>query len=212
MTLSPPSGGLEGFPTATKGGPLWRLFLARDPSTGSVRPPFWFSSANNDDPVAGGRFGLQEPHGTCYFAESPQGAWLEVFRTTMVALRDLRRRSLCVAIPPQPLMLADLTSRLARGFGITGDIHTCGDFTVSQQWAAALHVEGFGGVVGKIRHDPALEQASVALFGEAGAHSPGGWKWDVRTTKPADDLDLIASMAAWGIRVADIPYDVPTVH
>lgn len=210
--LSPPDGGLDGFPITRKDGPLWRLFLARDPSTGDVRTPFWFASTDDDNPAAGGRYGLPKPHGTCYFAESPPGAWLEVFRTAMVAMHDLRRRRMCAATPPHPVTLGDLTSPLARGFGITGDVHTCSDYVGSRQWAVALNAEGLDGVAGKIRHDPALEQVSVALFDEAGAHPPYGWEWDVTTTKPADDLELIASMAAWGVRVADIPYDVPTVR
>lgn len=212
MTLPPPSSGLKAFPTASDDGPLWRLFLARDPSTGDPRSPFWFASTSDDDPAAGGRYGLRDPYGTCYLAESPQGAWLEVFRTTMVALRDLRRRRLCRATPPQPVALGDLASPLARGFEITGDIHTCSDYTIPRQWAKALHAEGLGGVAGKVRHDPALEELAVALFDEAGVRSPYGLKWDITTTKPADDLDLVASMAAWGTRVADIPYDVPTVR
>jgi hypothetical protein len=210
--LLPPDSGLDEFPTTRKAGPLWRLFLARDPSTGDTRSPFWFASTSDDNPAVGGRYGLPEPYGTCYFAESPQGAWLEVFRTAMVAMRDLRRRRLCMATPPRPTTVADLASPLVRSFGITGEIHTCSDYTITRRWAAALHAKGLGGVVGKVRHDPALEELSVALFDEAGAHPPYGWEWDVTTTKPADDLDLIASMAVWGVRVADIPYDVPTVR
>lgn len=201
---------LDEFPVTQQVEPMWRIILARDPHTGEPRAPFWFASAGAD-PYAGGRYGLPPPHGSCYFATSPQGAWLEVFRTTMVALSDLRRRRMCVTTPPKPVTLGDLSTNQARGFGITGEIHTCDDYSIPQQWAAALHTLGLHGISGKVRHDPALEEHSTTLFSNAGAEQPYGWEWIVKSAMLADDVDLIASMSRWGIRTAEVPHDVPTI-
>ncbi len=118
---------------------------------------------------------------------------------------------MCVTAPPQPVTLGDLAANKARGFGITGEIHTCDDYTIPQQWAAALHTLGLHGISGKVRHDPALEEHSTTLFSNAGTEQPYGWEWIVKSTMLADDVDLIASMSRWGIRTAEIPHDVPTI-
>jgi len=201
---------LDEFPVKQRVEPMWRIILARHPHTGEPRAPFWFASTGAD-PYAGGRYGLPPPHGSCYFATSPQGAWLEVFRTTMVALGDLRKRRLCVTTPPRPVTLGNLTTKRVRGFGITGDIHTCDDYTIPQQWSAALHTHGLQGISGKVRHDPALEEGTTTLFSNAGTEPPYGWEWDVTSTGLADDVDLIISMSRWGIRTAEVPHDVPTI-
>jgi len=201
---------LDEFPVKQRVEPMWRIILARHPHTGEPRAPFWFASTGAD-PYAGGRYGLPPPHGSCYFATSPQGAWLEVFRTTMVALGDLRKRRLCVTTPPRSVTLGNLTTKRVRGFGITGDIHTCDDYTIPQQWSAALHTHGLQGISGKVRHDPALEEGTTTLFSNAGTEPPYGWEWDVTSTGLADDVDLIISMSRWGIRTAEVPHDVPTI-
>lgn len=119
---------------------------------------------------------------------------------------------MCVTTPPQPVTVADLATERARGFGVTGEIHTCDDYTIPHQWAAALHAHGVHGISGKIRHDPALEERSTTLFSDAGSEPPYGWEWDVAITRPAEDIDLIASMSRWGVRTAEVPYDVPTIR
>lgn len=215
MPLGPPpddSDALSGFPRVSPrfdaSVPLYRIFRHRDPGTGQPREPFWFSSAEADDP-GGNRYDLPPPHGVCYLARSAIGAFLEVFRSPgLVATDDLRARRLCRTRIPRPLRLADLLSRRARGFGVTGEIHTCADYRLPRLWADALRRSGFRGLRGKVRHDPPLREQSVSLFDRGGAHAPFGWRWWTEVTRIEADTELLLTAARYGYRVARIPYEV----
>ena len=108
--------------------------------------------------------------GTCYVAEIELACVLEVFGSIGVISQtelDIRRTTtLQVA---HRTRLADLTARSILGqFRLDGSLHTGMDRTATQQFAAERHEEGFDGILYKIRHDPALRLAGIALFGEPG--------------------------------------------
>jgi len=218
MSLSQPprsADDLQGFPRPEPPigpgqPPLWRVFLHRDPETGGVRQPFHFASAPAGN-APGGRYDLPAPHGACYLALSPVGAWLEVFRSTRVIARDdLRRRRLLATRPPRRLATADLLAKGAAGFGVTGDIHTCADHSLTRAWATRLRQAGFRALLGKVRHDPGLRERSLTLLDRAGEHAPYGWRWHEQITPLGEAEDLISAAQAYGYRVLEPPHDVET--
>jgi len=105
--------------------------------------------------------------GSCYFAERPEGCFLEVFRsfTTVVPRHELETRRLCRIELPRAVQLADCTSEAARAWGITAEIHSTPSYETTQGWAHALAQAGFDGIRYLLRHDPAQRLAGVALFG-----------------------------------------------
>jgi hypothetical protein len=125
------------------------------------RGPWWFSHDGS------GRFDLPPPRGTCYLAESPLGAFVEVFREIALvfqAVVDARRVSTLRV--PAAVRLADCTR--ARAFGLTAEIHATEEYAATQRWAAAFAAAGFAGVRYLVRHDPSARSVGVALFGAAG--------------------------------------------
>lgn len=188
--------------------PLFRIFLHRDPETGQVREPFYFASSAAEDP-SGGRYDLPDPDGACYLALSAVGAWLEVFRTTrIVASGDLRRRHLLTTRPPRSIRTADLLARSAGKFGITGEIHTHDDYSLTRTWATRLHQAGFRALLGKVRYDPGLRERSLTLLDRTGEHAPYGWRWREELTPLQAADELLGAVGAYGYRVLEPPYDV----
>lgn len=156
------------------------------------RSPWWFSSDGS------GRFDLPAPHGTCYLAEDPVAALLEVTRGLTVLSEDfLAARRLFTTSLTTELRLADLTAPRAYSFGVTGELSATFDYDKPQAWAGGLHTAGFEGIGYHIRHDPRSSFGAVALFGRAG-----------RLRRPAPhssqavSADLLLGAAAFGIRVA----------
>jgi hypothetical protein len=199
--LRPPPGRLARF---------WRLHRHFDPDSGAPRGPFWFASAEPDDP-GGGRYDLPAPLGANYWAGTAAGAWLEVFRDTLVVdVADLRRRRLARTRAPAKLHLANLLVKAAHRFGLTAEVHTTPDLATTRRWAAAWQRAGFQGIWGQARHDPTVKLRTLTLLDLAGEHQPFGWSWEVQLTEPADDADLLQEMAAWGYAAASVPFDVAT--
>jgi hypothetical protein len=212
MPLEPPPDdprALAAFPArvvaAGPGGqPLYRMFRHRDPTTGAVRSPFFFTSAG------GGRYDLPAPSGTCYLATTPLGAWLETFRNVgTVALEDVQSRRLLATRPPRPIRAANLLAAAARRFGLTAEIHTTADYGLTRRWAERLHAARFRALWGQVRHDPTLRHRSLTLFDQAGAHTPFGWRWVQQVDRIDEDRRLMRMVAARGFRIVEIPYDVP---
>lgn len=157
--LGTPPGDLGGFP-------------GRDLDTDQIlyrvhrseRSPWWFS----DD--GSGRFDLSvKGMGTCYLAERPVGAFIEVFRTeTVIPEQEVKARSLARLRAPAPTRLADCTASTARGFGVTAAIHSQPDYELTLAWSQAFAEGGFGGILYRLSHDPSGSELGVALFGSAG--------------------------------------------
>ena len=198
-----------GFPASAPGrstGPFFRIWRARDPETGERRTPWFFSSLPGPAP---GRFDLQRPEGTCYFADRAYAAWLEVFRGCGLVDRvDVEsRRLLTVTRTGEPARLADLRSPASRAYGVTADLVGGDDYSLTSRWAAGLRAAGFEGVAGTIRHDPTHAARNVALFGPAGPrHRVAGWQG---TSSPlVRSIRLLTELAPFGTGVAARPWDV----
>ena len=143
--------------------------------------PWWFNSRG------GGRFDLPHPLGTCYLAAAGIGAFVEAFQRSGVTIPTdhvLTRRLSRLRVP-HPIRLADATGSRARGFGLTGDIHSSTDRAWTQTWAMAFAAAGFQGIRYLVRHDPAQRQVGYALFGTSGAVD-----WPIESTNIIDE-DLI---------------------
>lgn len=185
-----------------------RIFRRFD-EDGKVRPAWFFSSL----PPSSGRFDLAAPLGTCYFASTAVGAWLEVFGAIrVVAAPDVRRRQLATATRTGgPLSLVDLTAPAAAAAGVTLDVQSGSDYALPQQVAAAAEEAGDAGVRALARHDPSGTERTVAVFGRAGApRRQFGWKVGRRPV--AGDVALMKALAARGIVVREVPHDLPVTR
>lgn len=124
---------------------------------------WWFSfdGTGRFDPVGTGK-------GSCYFAERPLGAWVEVYRRQMLlAEAAVSDRWLMSVRVGRDLRLADLTSRRTLGFGVTASLGANERYDTSQAFAADALGAGFAGIRYLVRHDPAQKLYGIALFGEA---------------------------------------------
>lgn len=131
--------------------------------------PWWYSTrTGNPDP---GRFDLESPRGTCYWALSPASAIIEKTTDpdqgdqpvlTLGALRRLRVWK-AVDVPPARSKLADTTRPSVPR--LTAEISTIVPFDVPWAWADAFHADGRNGILYRARF--AMDE-SVALFGDAG--------------------------------------------
>jgi hypothetical protein len=195
-TLRPPPeepGSLADFPSRPLS-PETPLFRVVRKGNG----PWWFGSTLE------GRFDLPEPEGTCYLADDPLAALLELIGPELESgavsadfLRERRIRELQV---PEEIEVADLTSRKASGFGITAEIGTIVPYALPQAWALRLRAAGSEGLVYWLRHDPS-RAGGYALFGPHGERT----RWKKGKEKPIS-RELIARLAAeCSIEVLPVP-------
>ncbi len=135
---------------------LWRIH----PTEASP----WFFDTGPD-----GRFSLADA-GTCYLAEQPIGAFVEKFGRLLrpggvipQPLVDAQRLS---RLRPPKVSVVDLTDPKVLGLvGLTAEIHTTIDYSLTQGWARSLRDAGHAGIRYKARHDASGRLVSVALFG-----------------------------------------------
>lgn len=178
---------MNGFPgrILSAGTSLYRIYRA-------TRSPWWFSSDGS------GRFDLPAPAGTCYLAEQPLAALLEVTRgLTLLSEAFLNGRRLLTVQLPHDLPLADLTAARAYRYGLTAEVAATSDYDMPHAWAAALRDAGFAGVRYHVRHDPGADHVGIAWFGRAGRmrHPPPAHRRHV----PAE---LLVKAAPYGVQVA----------
>lgn len=82
--------------------------------------------------------------------------------------------------------------------------------SLTRAWAQRLYDAGFRGLLGKVRHDPVLQERSLTLLDRAGGHEPFGWRW-LRRIEPLHEVDgLMATVSSYGFRVLEPPHDVVT--
>lgn len=119
-----------------------------------------------------GRFGLEQPVGTCYVATDPLTAICEKVIRGRVDLEpvDLRGKVIRELPIPKAFVLADAPSAahlgLGRSFSSEYPYDTC------REWAAAFHDVGFRGIAYWPTHDPRRgDVLSYALFDSAGERS-----------------------------------------
>jgi RES domain-containing protein len=188
---------LEGFPRKTLRADrvVYRIHRA-------ARDAWWFSSegASRFDPVG------VEGVGACYLAEQPLGAWVEVFRKTMlIAETDIGCRTLLATTLGRSLRLADLTSRRALSFGVTASLGADEHYERSQAFAVEAVGAGFDGIRYLVRHDPSQRLYGIALFGPDGAPASGGGDWPVDDDGPIHEELVAAAGSAFGYRVLPTP-------
>ena len=175
----------------------------------SVHGPIHFASGR------GGRFNLRYASGTCYLAEEGVAAFLEALQDVLPPLPtmylprtavDARRISQLTVVAP--MRLADCTSERAAAFGITAEVHASrrSDHGRTRSWAMAFARAGFAGLRYFARHNPAQTSVAVAVFGRAGAGTPGAMtNLDVHVTEEIGD-DLLRELERrFGIRVFSHP-------
>jgi len=143
--------------------PETRLYRIHRLSNG----PWHFSTSG------GGRFDLTDGGavGTCYFAEDPLAAFVEVFRDFIgrpLPRVEIEKRRLFSVRLPQITSLADVTHDHAQAFGVDSSIgaSTEADYPFSQAFAAQCRTGGFGGIRYWVRHSLDHRLVGVALFGD----------------------------------------------
>jgi hypothetical protein len=163
----------------------------------------WYFDGSGD-----GRFDPVETpgRGSCYWAEEPLGAWVEVFRTRKVLTPDdLSERRLTELTLETEMRLLDLTKRPALPAGVTAAVTAGADYSESHALADAL--EGVDkGIRWRLRHD--LEQllVGVALFDAEGAATRRGRKDLPPTrTRPIPVSLITAATQAFGYEVLPPP-------
>jgi hypothetical protein len=154
VPLGGPPASFDGFPSLPTSGRLYRIHRS-DPD------PLYFSS------TGAGRFDLPAPSGTLYTAETPVGAFLEVFRGRLIPSAEIAARTLTtIARTRDRLVLADCTNPGARAFGVTAAIHSTPDYDLTQRWALAFAEAGFDGISYLVSHDPSAGEHGIALFAD----------------------------------------------
>jgi hypothetical protein len=166
---------------------------------GSDREPWWFGRDGS------GRFDLvsHRDAGTCYFAQRPEGALLEVFKGFGMVTEEVlaARREFQVELGDD-LALANCCATSAGRFGVNAEIHTTTDYAKTQGWAAAFHRAGLAGVRYFLRSDPSLKLIGYALFDRAG--SAGTGRWPPGTSRAVPDATVEAA-ERYGFRVVPAP-------
>lgn len=186
----PPPADLSGFPSFRLRGPRVRIHRA---SVG----PWWFNSDLTQ------RFDLPAPAGTCYLADDPNGAFIEVFRGFaggLIPEAEITARRIARVRPPRSIRLADLLNERAAMFGVTAELGSTSDYERSQAWAGAFARAGFEGIRYHLRHDPTSRLVGIAVFGEAGERD-----WPVLADDPVDDRTVREVARRFGIRVLPGP-------
>ena len=134
--------------------------------------PWWFASRDPDRP---GRFDLQAPAGTCYWADDPVGALIErhldpAVIDPLIDVTDLSRSRVWSCPPASGLRAADLTPRAA-GTAKEVSTHTPYDAPGGPwDWVDAVaNVGVWDAVVGWTRLDAAASR-TVAVFARNDSH------------------------------------------
>lgn len=152
---------------------------------------WWFSSNGS------GRFDLDPPQGTCYFATDAFAAIREATRTGPVTPGWIADRELRRLHPPAPsARLAAVTRTKAATFGLTTELVTVTPYDLPRAWAAAFWKAGLAGIRHELRHDPRARPTGVSLFGPSGEG-----RWPQGRREQIGRLHLRAA----GVAVIDIP-------
>ena len=172
---------------------------------------WWYSTVATADDPSGGRFDLPRPRGTCYLAESLDGALVQKLlrtETKIVVAERLEELFHATVAVGAARATADLTSPAATGFGLNAEVHATLDYRAPRRWADALWRRGWRALRYLLRGNVAGRQAGRALFGSAGLHAraPTGMSTKVR---PLDRTRAEQLLADRGVTVRPIPSSVP---
>lgn len=203
-------GELARFPQRTVEGVWFRAHVDRG---GRDHGCWWFASVG-DEPAAGGRFDLPEPHGTCYLASTEEAAARERVGTqlrrvsgresvTAAALATPRGPVTVTATEVPVTRAANLPVKAAQRWVNRSLAVGTGIYAVTQAWAAAFRTAGFGGLVHEPRFTGGGRVRSLALFGPAGRPRPVP---PVSRTRALREV-----LQTHGVRVVDPPSSAPAV-
>lgn len=151
-------GDLTGFPSEAAPGKLYRVHR-------SANEAGWWSSN------AEGRFDLVRPGGTLYAATDPVDALIECAGPEIVEHKGLpsgwlAERSV-TRFTSKRTQVANLSSAGALAFGVTGELASTSDYTLSRRWASAF-AEVLGGLRFTPRHVPG-NPCAIAIFARSGS-------------------------------------------
>ena len=186
MPLSEPPASFDGFPELRAPRSIYRIHRRE-------LDALYFSDSGL------GRFDLRAPEGTLYAAGSEIGAFVEVFRSTLIPTAEVEARALA-RVSTGGTRLADCTSPAARGFGVTAAIHSIPDYALTQRWAAAFRLAGFGGVAYLVSHDPSASAEGFAIFG-----SRRDSALSVEADGPIDEELVAVARETFGLLVVPAP-------
>jgi hypothetical protein len=184
---------------------LFRIFKSYSLDS-SPRSPWNFSSVNAE---RSNRFDLPEPNGSCYFASTEYGAWLETIRGPRVVTRQqVENLSIArVSRKTTSIPLADLTSAKSTSYGVTLDVATGDDYSQTQEIAHLLWNARFKGVRTFLRRSPSARVYTFGIFGSVGVQLANrGWK--ATSSNLIDETQLLRLAVADGFKVVDIPADM----
>ncbi len=153
------------FPHCRPGLSTW--YRAHSWRPGAQDGGCWFFASASES--GGGRFDLETPRGTCYWANSePVAARERLGRPGDIVAHDEVAGIVISSAAVNPGRLADLMAGDAARRGVCQELTSSVPYSISQLWAAAFDTAGYDG----IRYQPrfSTERAeAVALFGATGA-------------------------------------------
>ncbi|CAM5538761.1 RES family NAD+ phosphorylase [Leifsonia shinshuensis] len=146
----------------------------------------------------GGRFNLEPPRGTLYVATDLDTAVREKVRDAVVTTGVVSRRfaaafEVAILSAPETTRAADVADRAASRYGVTRELGTMDDYTITRAWASAFDSFGYGGIRYGSRFTTGPANA-WAIYGTAG-------EYPVEVLKRTTGVDACAQV---GIRVADL--------
>lgn len=196
-----PSADLNGFPARSglTGTTAYREHALRpDSPDGGC---WYFDSHAPDGPVEG-RFSLTSPKGTCYMAQTEQAAARERCGRLLAASMPIpfgfvaEREISAVQVPETAAPIADmLDDEATNRFGVTGELFTNGDYSLTGAWADVLSDTGFGSLLYQPRFTTSPTYA-LALFDAEGPQPDRA----VLSSQP-----VTAVLAGMGVRVSQVP-------
>lgn len=119
----------------------------------------------------GGRWDLPAPDGTCYAADTAEGALMEAVGVDLhdfgfVTETALRARQITEIRLPAATRAANLTAKTISQHGVTSELTGAVPYTLTQDWAKAFKAAGFGGVRYGLRFRPNTK--GLGIFGPSG--------------------------------------------
>lgn len=162
------------LPRASSQGTFYREHQERPGADGGC---WWFSGTAAGE-IPEGRFDLPAPRGSLYLAETQRVASRErcgrfLARRSPIPVTFVESRVIST-VEGALQDLADFTHDDAADVGVTREIGTIDDYTLTSTWAVAADHEGFTGLKYFPRFTTGNGKA-FAVFGDAGVHAPEGF-------------------------------------
>jgi hypothetical protein len=165
------------------------------------RGAWWFASLPASPAgMETGRFDLPAPDGTCYLADTKEGAvrervgWQHA-HNGWISGPSLVDRVVSKMRLPRPLTVADVSSAEALHYRVTGELADMEDYDITQEWAQVLRKHAFEGVSYKLRFTSSAQ--GLAMFGAAGAPPDPAIEGIPEPLRPI--------VERWGWKVVDPP-------